>query len=62
MRSIYKNLEKDERADTPVIFITGYADEVTRQKALSLNPITYIEKPFEIADLVNKVKQVLKQT
>lgn len=44
----------------PTIFITGYADEIIEKKAKVLHPIAYIYKPFDIAELVNKVKEVLK--
>lgn len=44
----------------PTIFITGYADEEIKKRAKILKPIAYIYKPFDIKELVDKVKEVLK--
>lgn len=44
----------------PTIFITGYADEDIEKKAKVLDPIAYIYKPFDINELVDKIKKVLK--
>lgn len=59
-QSIYENLEKRSLKKIPVIFITGYADEKIKQKAKVLNPIAYIYKPFDIEELVDKVKGALR--
>ena len=53
-------LEKDSFKDIPVIFITGYADAEIRKKAEKLNPVGYIYKPFDIPELVDKVREALK--
>ncbi len=55
VQSIYENLGKP-----PVIFITGYADREIEEKAKELRPIDYIYKPFDIPELIDKVKEVLK--
>lgn len=60
IQAIHKYLEENNQALTPVIFITGYADDDIQKKAEELNPIAYIFKPFDIPVLVNKVKEVLK--
>jgi len=57
VQSIYENLGDK---NTPVIFITGYADEEIRKKAKALKPVAYIYKPFDISDLVDKIKGILK--
>jgi len=44
----------------PTIFITGYADEDIEKKAQDLDPIAYIYKPFDIKELVDKIKETLK--
>lgn len=44
----------------PTIFITGYADEEIKRRAKTLKPIAYIYKPFDIEELVDKVKEVLR--
>lgn len=57
VESIY---EKPEKKKMPVIFITGYADEEIRKRAETLRPIAYIYKPFDIPELVDKIKEALK--
>lgn len=58
--AIYENLEKRGLKKIPVIFITGYADEEIKQEAETLKPVAYIYKPFDISELVDKVKGVLE--
>lgn len=60
VRSIYENLDKNELPRIPVLFITGYADKDMEDKAKSLDPIAYIYKPFDIPELVTKIKKVLQ--
>ena len=60
VQSIYAILEKRNLKMIPTIFITGYANEEIRKKADELKPIAYIYKPFEIDELVDKIKKVLK--
>lgn len=43
----------------PVIFITGYADEVLEKKARALGCQDYIYKPFDLKAFLEKVKKVL---
>lgn len=57
IQSIYENLSDKK---IPVIFITGYADEEIKRQAKALKPAAYIYKPFDISELVNKVKGILK--
>ena len=59
IKAIYENLGKRGLKRIPVIFITGYADEEIEQRAETLKPVAYIYKPFEITELVDKVKGVL---
>ena len=60
IQAIYENLEENKLKKTPTIFITGYADEEIKKRALALKPIAYIYKPFDANELVNKVKEVIK--
>ncbi len=60
IESIYENLQKNNAQKIPAIFITGYADEEIQRKAETLNPIAYIYKPFDISELVDKVKEALE--
>jgi len=56
---IYEFLIKKGAKNPPVIFITGYADEKLEKEAIDLNPVSFIYKPFEISDLMVRVKEVL---
>jgi CheY-like chemotaxis protein len=58
-KSIYKILEKKKKRKLPTIFITGYVDKEIEEEAKALNPVAYIYKPFNIPELVNRVKEVL---
>jgi len=60
VESINENLKKRNLKKIPIIFITGYADDAIKQKAETLKPVAYIYKPFDIEELVNKVKEILK--
>ena len=39
----------------PIVFMTGYATEAMKERALKLIPVDYLEKPVDI----NKIKQIL---
>ena len=52
---------KQKDSPTPkIIFITGYADKEAETQAKKLNPAAYIQKPFDISTLVQKINEVLK--
>jgi len=53
-------LKRKDFEGTPVIFITGYADNQIRRRAAELKPLAYIYKPFDIPELVNKVREALE--
>jgi CheY-like chemotaxis protein len=59
-QSIYKILEKKKHKKLPTIFITGYVDEGIEKEAKALKPVAYIYKPFDIPELVDKIKEVLR--
>ena len=44
-----------ERADIPVVFITGYADIEPIEKAKQLGEV--VIKPFDLLDFLNRVKE-----
>lgn len=60
VQGIYKDLQEKNLENIPAIFITGYADEEIKKKAKTLKPIAYIYKPFDISELVDKVKTALR--
>ena len=61
VQSIYQGLDKRNLKRMPVIFITGYADVEIKKKAQTLKPLAYIYKPFDISELVDKVRDILGQ-
>jgi DNA-binding response OmpR family regulator len=50
------------KIDTPVIFVTAKASVDDRLRGLKLGADDYIVKPFEILELVERVKAVLRRT
>ena len=40
-----------ERAPVPVIYITGYSNPGTRERALRTEPLAYLEKPVDVQDI-----------
>ena len=60
VQSIYEILTEKNTPKIPVIFITGYADSEIKDRAKLLNPVAYIYKPFDITELVGKIKAVLQ--
>lgn len=40
-----------EKSNLPVIFITGYSDELLIKKALNLNPLGFLTKPLDYNEL-----------
>jgi putative two-component system response regulator len=59
IKDINEICQKKGAEKLPVIFITGYADKKLESEAKALNPIDYIYKPFNISDLVNRIKETL---
>jgi DNA-binding response OmpR family regulator len=43
----------------PVIFITGFADDVLEKAARELKPIAYLHKPFDVLQLLSTIKSNL---
>lgn len=52
--------EDDETCEIPVIMLTGLSDRDRIQKALMSGSDFYIVKPFEIDDLLQKVRIALR--
>ena len=53
-------LSQHNKKPIPEIFITGYANEDIYKEALALNAAGYIEKPFDIKELLQTTKQALE--
>ncbi|MEA1926812.1 MAG: response regulator [Candidatus Auribacterota bacterium] len=43
----------------PVIFLTAYSSEKVREKAFNLSATYVLEKPYDIKDLLQKVKELI---
>jgi two-component system response regulator AdeR len=50
------------RFDTPVIMVTAVDDDVTRLSALRIGADDYVVKPFNPAEVVERVRAVLRRT
>ena len=46
------------RKEIPVIFMTGYADEVLEKEASRLDPVAYIYKPFDALKLLSLIERI----
>jgi CheY-like chemotaxis protein len=46
---------------TPMIYITGYADKVNMQEISKMNADILIEKPFGIEELTKKIRNLVKE-
>ena len=55
-----------ELADTdsrlPIIVMTGHGDNESRDKAMKLGAIAFFEKPFDVAELCESIRQALEST
>lgn len=52
---------KQYKPDIPVIVITAYGDEEKEQRSKKLGVVEYIEKPFDIHSIREKVFRLLKK-
>jgi len=57
VREIHNISKKNKKI--PIIFITGYADEIAEKEAKKLAPEAYLYKPFNLDELMSKIKQVI---
>lgn len=59
VKNIYKKITEKGQRKIPAIFITGYADEAIEKKVKTLTPAAYIYKPFDITDILDKIKKAI---
>jgi len=50
-----------KRRPVPIIFLTAYGDEITRQKVLQVKPCGYIIKPFHLDELRRAIEVAADQ-
>jgi DNA-binding response OmpR family regulator len=60
--AIMRQLRSDSTADVPVILLTARSQEADRIYGLELGADDYVTKPFSPAELVSRVKAVLRRT
>jgi CheY-like chemotaxis protein len=49
-----------EAVNIPIIFMTGYAEQVIEQKANELNPAGFLTKPISYSEIEKKIKTLLQ--
>ena len=49
---------KEIGQDVPILFVSGQATEQTRQQAVSSGALGFLNKPFNIEDLLNTIQSV----
>lgn len=59
IRSVQKRSGKSE---SPVIFLTGFADPKLEAQGQALNPVAYIYKPFDTTKLIEVIESTLTKT
>lgn len=58
--NIKEILGKKNKAEIPIIFITGYSDEGNYKDAEKLNPADFIYKPFDKDKFLHSIKNILR--
>ncbi|HYD66689.1 response regulator [Azospirillum sp.] len=48
-----------ELYNMPIVFVTAQADSATRAKAMAINPVGYLTKPYTAAELTKVVADAL---
>ncbi|TGK07956.1 response regulator [Leptospira semungkisensis] len=48
--------EIKQEIDIPIVFVTGYQDSVTRERAARTNPLGFFIKPLQIAQLKDLIE------
>jgi CheY-like chemotaxis protein len=59
MTGIEAATEIRRRFGIPVVFITGYSDEATREKARAAEPVAFLTKPLDYRKLKSILNSVL---
>ena len=57
-----EKLQADGDISSPIVFITGHGDKAAAVDALRRGAFDYIEKPFEMDELVHVVDRAIKKT
>ena len=46
---------------SPVVFMTGYADEQAQKRAMELKYVDYLLKPFDLHEFLRRVRKALEE-
>ncbi len=46
-------------SQVPIIFMTGYQDESTRERAKAVDPLAYLIKPVDIQELIGLLNSIV---
>jgi len=57
---IFQVVKKAGGKETPVVIITGHSDAPIALEALSMNPVFFIRKPFQVNDVVHVLDTITK--
>lgn len=60
MKRVCQEQAQKGKKKIPMIFITGYADPQLEEEARRLSPVDYLYKPFDLPDLMTRVKEALQ--
>lgn len=52
---------KQLRPDLPVVIMTAFTNEITSKKCRAIGADDYLEKPFEIQQMLQKIELLLKK-
>jgi len=61
IKKIRENHKAKGQNETPVIFITGYADQLMEKLAKDLKPKAFFFKPFDLNELLTEIKKAIKR-
>jgi CheY-like chemotaxis protein len=59
-RDLYDKL-RASRPDVGVVYMSGYADEVIAGEGLLSESVFYLQKPFSVQELMDKIRAALEQ-
>jgi FixJ family two-component response regulator len=57
-----QNLIASERADTPIIFITGYGDVPTTVRAMKAGAVEFLSKPFDDQVILGAIRHAIDRS
>jgi len=52
---------REQKSEVPVIFLSGFADVATAVRAMRLGAFDFLEKPFNVQQLIERVNAALRR-